>query len=137
MMILFSHSNCSFCPESLFERKRIPGEAQEQQRDRLQQVSLLSCLSSSDARLSPPLISAQISSSTDSCGRRDEEDNGDVLQGCSSSWLPVVQLPTFSSKPLSMPLVSPTLAAVEGHLSTGPFHPSWCESTYWQGSLII
>ena len=50
----------------------IPGEAREQQRDRLHQayVSLVSCLSSSDPRLSPPLISAQISSSTDSCGRK-------------------------------------------------------------------
>ena len=45
--------------------------------------------------------------------------------------------PRLSSKPLSMPLVSPTLAAVEGHLSTGPFDPSWCKSTYWQGSLTV
>ena len=50
----------------------IPGEALEQRRDRLHQtyVSLVSCISSSDPRLSPPLISAQISSSTDSCGRK-------------------------------------------------------------------
>ena len=95
-------------------------------------VSLVSCHSSSSSVLCSNLLFH---------GQMRKEMITRTTEKTSKGALPVgcllYSFPRFSSMPLSMPLVSPTLAAVEGHLSTGPFHPSWCESTCWPGSLII
>ena len=82
-----------------------------------------------------PLPALTIVSSASSS--TDLHENASSSTDLHENGLPVVKLPTLLLQATLNANCVTNSSCREVHLSSGPFHPSWCESTCWPGSLII